>query len=125
MSDFSNDIRDAFSGAAVEILTELGETVTYSNRGSASVTLYAAVDDITKTIGDNIGIQIESSEANFTLARTLNSSGTVIFPPTNGVSNGDEITFGSIIYTITDFSFDSTGAIFDLRCDRRQARRVI
>lgn len=124
MSDFSDELRDAVASAATDILEQLGESVTYSNRGGATVALYAAVDDITKRASERIGADIEDSTAVFTLARKVNDAGTILFPPTNGVTIDDEITFNSISYHVQDFTVDSTGAIFDLQCNRDQARRL-
>lgn len=115
---FSTDLRDACADAAKQILTTLGETVTYSHRGAATVSVKCAVGDLAKSIAVEMGIDVENTEAVFTIPKQTS------FPPTNGISVGDEIVFNSITYDVVDFKNDSPGAIFSLQCERKQARTV-
>ena len=115
---FSTDLRDACATAAYQILTVLGESVTYSHRGAATINLKAAVGDLAKEMAGDLGMDVEDTEAVFTIPKQTS------FPPTNGISIGDEIVWNSITWDVEDFKSDSPGAIFGLKCSRKQAVRV-
>ena len=122
---FYSDVRDAAGQAAYEILEELGEPVTYSNRGATALNLKAAVGDLAKTFADQIGVEMEMTSTPFCIARTLNASGVQIFPPTNGVAVDDEIVWNGNTYAVESHVSDATGAAFVLQCRRDQDRRII
>ena len=122
---FYTDIRDAAGQAAYEILQELGESVTYSNRGATALNLQAAVGDLAKSLAEQIGVETETTLTPFCIARTLDANGTQIFPPTNSVAIDDEIIWNSISYAVESHVSDATGAAFVLQCRRNQARRIL
>lgn len=114
-------LRRMSASAQKAVYRVLGSTIQYGNRGAAAVTLYADQDEETKSISPEIEIEIELSRRVFFVPYQTN------FPPTNGVSIGDEITWSGAIYCISENGIkqDAIGSSWELTCERKQARRII
>lgn len=115
---FRSDVRDATAAVSLDLLKELGVQIVYSHRGAAGVTLWAAPDDESKTGGEMLDVDAELTSRVFFIPKQTN------FPPTNGVSTEDTVTFESVLYHVRSIERDTVGAGYLLSCERVQARRL-
>lgn len=118
---FRSDLQSAAAMAALDVCRALGETISYSNRGATAVTLYAAPDEEVKETAEVLGAMAEESTRSFFIP--LQTS----FPPDNGISINDEISYptdATYTYRITSFKADATGAGYDVKTVRSQITKL-
>lgn len=113
-----SDLREAYSLIHYDIAKDNGETLTYSNRSTTGVVLYAIPGPEQRRLDSSGDADIEVTSRSFSIARQTD------FPPINDLAIDDEITYGGKIYFVVDWKSDPVGAVYDVDTERRQARRL-
>jgi hypothetical protein len=115
------DIRDAAAQTALAVCMTFGDTITYSDRGGAAVTLYAAPDDESVADVNILGLEADQTTRRFTVPKQAN------FPPTNGIRTGAEIkypTTAAYSYFVVSAEADTLGAAYTVTTTRKHATRL-
>lgn len=125
MAEPRDSLRDAVADSVLNgAAASLGRQVTYSQKGATAVTLDVVPGGDRQVLGFDLEADEEDTERTYTIPRQSNTSGTLLWPPTNGPNINDKITDSSVEWFIQDWQADSLGAVWKVRCERDRAVRL-
>jgi hypothetical protein len=113
------DIRNCAALAHLEACKQLGEQVTFYERGAAGVSVWAMPKGAGVNEEERLKVRSERLASGFSIARQTN------FPPTNGPSiNSEIVDADGVRWRIIAFEADSVDAVYRFDCERIKGKAI-